>query len=167
MSIFDTRLPHTAKLIQKSITFSAGFNLNVLYPGKYDFGYSTTNQNVLVLESKPNTVYYIDRASVSGVISSEDFFRSIFITPKVFFSRILGNEYIYSEPVPISGYFQEQPYTAFFSSDKKGDGIRATLTGVLDQLSSTIGINPIKIYLNLSIYAIDENSFNSSFRSMI
>lgn len=169
MSI-SIQVPKSAKLIRTVTTFSAVFNADPAYLGMYNFGYGTTNQNITVLQTKRGSTYLISRASISGNITGDQFNESLqsAYIPYLQLKRIVGGtegENVYQKPVPVNGYFQEQPFTAFFGSDKEGDGIKANFSGILNQTVNLIGVASISLYLNLSIYEINESEYNKVFRS--
>lgn len=163
MIIFN--VPKSAKLIKTSTVFAADFNADPLNLGFYNFSYGTTNNNITILPTKSNTVYLIDRASFGGNMSQLAYQRSLINpVPYLTFYRVIGQEVIYQSSIPLSGYFQETEFTAFFTSDKNGDGIAVSLAGMLSQDVENIGLTTSILYLNLSIYAVDENEYNNNFR---
>lgn len=163
MIVFN--VPKSCKIVKTFNTFSAVFNADPLNLGFYNFGYGTGNVNVSILDTQPNTVYLIDRATIAGNISSESFFRSLSQVPLLSFSRKIGGEIVYQTPIPATGYFQEADFTAFFVSDKETDGINCTLTGLFSQDAENIGLLTMNLFLQLTVYAIDENEYNLQFRS--
>lgn len=167
--IMENRMPKSAKLVRTSTTFSATFNLDPAYLGMYSFGYSAFgNSGITILNSKRGSVYLVNRATVSGTIWEKDFLESLYINPELKFQRIVGgfgSENVYQTVMPVTSYYSEQPFTAYFASDKEGDGIKVSFSGVLNQTADLIGITTVKIILNLSIYEINENEYNRLFRS--
>lgn len=161
------KVPKSAKLIKTFTSFKATFNDNPLNLGRYDFTYNTANQYKNILDTKQNTVYFIDRASISANISSESFNRSLVDSTPLYitFFRKISQEIVYQNSIPVNGFFQEADFTAFFSSDKLDDSLQVSLTGMLNQDVENIGLIDMYIYLNLSVYATDEREYNAFYRS--
>lgn len=161
------KIPKSAKIIKTFTVFSAIFNADPLNLGKYSFTFNTGNQFKNILDTKQNTVYLIDRASFSGNISSNSFNKSLLFNQplQLTFYRKISQEILYQNPIPINGYFQEVDFSAFFTSDKQDDSLQVSLSGILNQDSENIGVLAIYLFLNLTIYAMDEREYNSMYRS--
>jgi hypothetical protein len=151
-------IPHKARYIPLSNTFSAFFNSPSL--GKYDFGV-TANAGQIVLELQPGTVYYIEGLSVGGNIAAEDYLGAILYVPLLTLRRTQGNDIVYRNSIPVVQFFQSKEISNFIWSEKSGDNLTIDCTGVLLQTSALVGIDPIKINSFLSIFAIDDRNYNA------
>lgn len=156
------QIPTQSRLIPTSTSFSAAFGVPT--PGVYDFTNTAANQNVSVLALLPNTVYFIDRISVGGNITEQQFLESINTFPELFLKRKIGNKNIYKLPIPITNFVDMGELSNFFYTDKTGDELVMTFEGILNQLPSMIGISPARIQISLNIWAIEAAYFNGAFR---
>ena len=66
--------------------------------------------------------------------------------------------------MPIVNYIDDQDVIAWVKSEKGGDRLIATFTGLLDQTAALVGVTEVKIHVSYSIYAIDSTVFEAKFR---
>jgi hypothetical protein len=164
-------VPHNARYVSLSTTFTAYFS--AVTAGKYDFsksdiaGLVNGNTAKIVLPLDKNMIYYIDSLSVGGNIPAEDYLDTIDELPTLSLIRSIGNENLYQYPVPIVQYFQEKQICKYVYSDKADDSLALTFTGKLLQNAGMIGVSPVKINVFLSIYGIDDISFNTQIRDRL
>jgi len=161
MSIFY-QVPQTSRFIPTANNFEAAFNVPTL--GKYDFGIAGNAQQEII-PLQPNTVYLIERLRVAGTIAEGDYVESIDTLPLVSINRSIRDERVYSRPIPIVTYAEGWEVGAWVLSDKAGDLLTMTFTGVLNQIPSTVGLASIRVSVSLSIFAVDSGWFNTHFRN--
>lgn len=159
------QIPTQSRFIATSTIFSAVFN--AVTPAKYDFANTTANQNVIVLRLQPGTIYLIERLSVGGNITESQFLESIDTFPVLTIKRSSSRESVYSQGIPIVHYFDGLECAAWVHSDKNDDDLTLSLSGLLSQLPSMIGILTARIQVSLSIYAIESSYFSGSFRDVL
>lgn len=164
MSI-NFQIPDKSRLIPTSTTFSSDFSSPT--PGVYDFTNYSVNQNVKIIDMQPNTTYFIDRVSVGGNITEQQFLESVNEFPKLFLKRKIGKKNIYTTPIPITNFIDSGQLSNFFFTDKLGDCLEGTFEGVLNQLASMIGIATVRIQISFQIWAIDSAYYNSAFRDSL
>lgn len=157
------QIPTQSQYIATSTVFTGTFNVPT--PGRYDFNVAA-NQNVAIQELEPNTVYLIERMSVGGSISEGDFLGSIVTFPSLVIKRSISNMIVYKKPFPIVNYADGIETAAFIHSDKGGDNLTVSFSGLLLQLPSMVGLADVKIQVSLSIYAINSGYFNAAFRDV-
>ena len=151
-----------ARVIPTSNAFSSAYSAGV-----YDFSLTAGNTKQTVIPLSPNTIYYVDNFSVGGNITAEDFLSCVNTVPLLTLSRKQDGQSIYDAPFPINQFFQNKEATAFFSSNKGGDELQATLTGILSQNINIVGVSPVIITLSLAVYAIDDAAINADFRDQL
>lgn len=150
-----------ARIIPTQNNFSAAYTLGV-----YDFGtVGNTAQVVFTLDA--NSVYYLDRFSVAGNIASEDFLSCISVTPLLTLGRKNDNQLIYTRSFPITQFYENKDCSCFVESNKGNDALVVSLTGVLNQNSNLVGVDPVILTLSFSCYAIDDRDYNRVFRDSL
>lgn len=165
MSI-NYQIPTQSRFIPTSTVFTAVFN--AITPARYDFANTVANQNVNVLLLQPGTVYLIERMNAGGNLGEEQFLESIDVFPELAIRRSASRgEGVYNRSIPILNYFDGMECAAWVFTDKKDDWLTLTLSGLLSQLPSMIGILTAKIQISLSIFAIESAYFNGSFRDAL
>ena len=151
------KIPFKSRIIPSENTFSAPFT------GIYDFGIvANVKQTVFKLDA--NSVYFLDNFSVAGNIASEDFLSSISTVPVMTLSRRNDKQLIYTRSFPISQFFQNKECTCFVVSNKGDDELQITLEGILSQVPNLVGVDPVKLTVSFSCFAMDEREYNTSFR---
>lgn len=156
------QLPTQARFISTSTIFTAVFN--AITPGRYDFTNTVTNQNVTVIPFQPNTVYFIDKMSVSGNITEEQFLESIDVFPILYIKKKIKTENVYQNPIPIANYYDGSEISAWVNSDKNDDELQFTFQGMLAQPASMVGIGTVKLQVTLNIFAMDSSYYNRHYR---
>lgn len=159
------QIPPQSRFIPTANVFQATFNVPT--PGVYDFTNNVLNQNVTIMKLKPNTVYIIDRISAGGNITEGQFLESISDFPLLYIKKKIGKENVYTKPIPITNFFDGSEASAWFHSDKLGNELQATFTGVLNQLPSMVGLATAKIQISLNVFAVDSNYWNISYRQQL
>lgn len=156
------QIPTQARFISTANIFTAVYN--AITPGRYDFTQTSTNQNVTVIPLQPNTVYFIDKMSVSGNITEEQYLESIDTFPVLYLKKKIKTENVYTKPIPISNYYDGNEVSAWVNSDKKDDELIFTFQGLLSQPASMVGVGTVKIQISLNIFAMDSALYNRAFR---
>lgn len=154
------KVPHQARYQSSLSQFVATFNVPI--PGQYDFGVAG-NAGVLVFALQPNTVYLIERATISGDVASEDFSAGISVLPSLALTRLLDGSSVYNNAIPVSAFVAQQEQAVWVKSARDGDSVRATLTGSLNQLPAWIGRATISVFVSFGIYAIESTIFSQWF----
>jgi len=155
------QIPQQSRYIPTSTIFTATFNNPTI--GRYDFNVAG-NQNILVEQLKPNVVYLIEKYSIGGNISELDYLGSIVDFPLLTIKRSVSSQIVYQKPIPLTNYADGLDCSVFIHSDKQNDFLTLSLSGVLTQLPSMVGINEVKLHVSFSLYAIDSSYYNAAFR---
>lgn len=158
------QIPHTSRYIETSNIFVANFNVPLL--GGYDFKIPA-NTGVKILDLITNTVYLIERVSIGGNISEENYLDAISVIPKINLRKKISNEIVYKFPFPVSNYYDDKSITAWVISEKSGDELIADFTGQLNQTAALVGKSVIDINVSYSIYAIESTEFYRKFRDVL
>lgn len=156
------QLPTQARFIATSNIFTAVFN--AITPGRYNFTDTPGNQNVTVITLQPNTTYFIDKMSVSGNITEEQYLESIDVFPILYLKKKIKTENVYQKPIPIANYYDGNEISAWVNSDKLNDELTFSFQGLLAQPASMVGIGTVKIQVSLNIFAMDSAFYNAAFR---
>jgi len=137
--------------------FYADFNTPV---GQYGFTQQAANQNQLVIETNPNFIYLIDRISYAGSIDEGNWLESLgpgSTQPELRFNFLKSTgASLYPYPFPAINYKDNLEFSFWFYSPKKGDQLRISMTGVLNQVPDTVGI--ATIYAQVSFVIYQENN---------
>lgn len=169
MSVFF-KIPHTARYIATSTEFVGTFNVPT--PGVYDFGNAAApvaaNTNVRVLQYKANTAYLIERMSVGGNLGEETYLDSLQTVPLLAFKREKGKgTSLYERPIPFVQFVDSREIAVWTWSDKSDDWLTLSLTGVLNQVAATVGKPTIRLFVGLSIFAVDSNWYQKNIRAAL
>ena len=161
------QVPQSARYIPTVNVFAAPFN-DPSAPGQFNF--AAAPQNVVALSPlQPNTVYLIERIAVGGDIASEDYFAAQFTVPQLFIRKRAGNaaipENVYTTPLPLVGFSDSQECAAFVTSDKGGDALLLGISGILNMTPALLGRGAVQLHIRLDIFAIDERTYNTLFKS--
>jgi len=157
------QIPQQSRYIPTSTVFDAEFNL--ITPGRYNFS-QITNQNVSVLELKPNVIYLIERFSIGANISETEFLSAIETFPLLTIKRSVSAEIVYQRPFPIVNFADGIEAAAWIHSDKQNDFLTFSLSGIFTQTPAMIGLLNLKIQISASIYAIDSSYYNAAYRDV-
>lgn len=148
--------------------FRAAFNTDVA--GKYSFNNAPGNINQTVIPLEINSVYLIERTFISGNIPAEDFLASIDEAagvaglPYITLTKEKNSVAQCVNKIPVIQFTQNRESPLIIYSDKQGDVLRMTMTGVLAQISETVGIDPLIVCVSFSIYQINEKFFNQGLK---
>ena len=159
-------LPKKKRYITTSNIFNANFNTavgNGLY-GRYNF-LTDINATQDVLKYKAGTVYLLERVSVGGNLPEEIFFDSIESTPILTLKNKIGNEVIFEKPILVSGYKKNEDITTYLVNQKDGDILTCNCSGILKQVTDTVGVPVIRLFVQFSIFALDQNDFNKIYNT--
>lgn len=159
------KIPRSARYIATANIFSAAFNVPAL--GQYDFGVAG-NQNAVVLPLQPNSVYLLERMSVSGDISEENYTDALDLSvadrlPRLSLRRLLDGASVYETPLMLPGYVSQQESSAWVLSARSGDALTATLTGRLNQTAPLVGRAFVRLTVSFSVYAIESTIYMRAF----
>lgn len=157
------QIPQQSRYVPTSTIFTATFN--AITPGKYDFS-GAANQNVNVLELKPNVIYLIERLSIGANVSETEFLTAIDVFPELTIKRSVSAEIVYQRPFPIVNFADGIECAAWIHSDKQNDFLTFSLNGLFSQTPAMIGLLNLKIQISASIYAIDSSYYNAAYRDV-
>lgn len=154
------KIPYKARIIPTENNFTANFT------GVYDFSLVAGNSRQTVFNFEQNTIYFLDNFSVAGNITSEDFLSSISTVPVLTLSKTSDRpgSTIYTRSFPISQFFQAKECTCFVESNKGNDALVVSLDGILSQVPNLVGVDPVKLTVSFSVFAMDEKEYNQSYR---
>lgn len=158
------QIPHTSRFIETNNTFVANFNNPEL--GKYSFD-NAANTEVELLKLNQGSVYLIERMSVGGNITEGQYNDSIDILPTLTMKRSVDGMVVYKKPFPINNYKDDSEVVTYVVSEKEHDTLIADFRGILNQTAVLVGVPSVKIFVNFSIYAIEDNRFYNKFRGII
>jgi hypothetical protein len=149
-------IPRQAIYLSSSNTFSAAFGTPT--PGVFDFGVTANiGQTVQVLQ--PSTIYFIDTLNIGANISSLDYLASINTVPTLKFTRKIGNEIVYAKVIPVNTLAENKVATVWVKSDKGGDELLLTVTGILKMTAGLIGIGTVSLNVSCNIFAVHERDY--------
>jgi hypothetical protein len=157
-------IPHNARFISPSIEFQACYDTG--FDGEYSFNIGG-NLCKIVCALDINTAYLINTIQVSGNIPSEEFTDSIKEFPLLRLRRLIGNEQVHPEAVPVMNYCEQKELAVWVYTNKGSDKLVADLTGRLNQTSFLVGKTIVSIVVNFSIYAVDDTYYNNVIRSKV
>lgn len=157
------QIPQQSRYIPTSTVFSTTFNL--LTPGRYNFA-EAGNQNINVLELKPNVVYLIERLSIGANIAETEFLTAIETFPLLTIKRSVSSEIVYQRAFPIVNFADGIECAAWIHSDKQNDFLTFSMSGIFLQTPAMIGLLNLKIQVTASIYAIDSTYYNAAYRDV-
>lgn len=149
--------------------FEAPFNAPEV--GKYSFNVDA-NVNQVVLPVEINSYYLIERMFISGNITSEDYLASMDFTdvdalPAIVIRRLKDKVNSHVKKIPAQQFTLNRESPIFIKSDKKGDAIIMSFTGIVGQIAATVGVDPLIITVGLSIYQINEKFYNIGMRTAL
>ena len=147
-------LPKRKPFFETSSTFNAWYNRYVI--GKFSFDSAT----IEIVKYKPNTVYLIERVSVSADVAEADYLNSIVTVPLLILKTKIDNSIIYEKPINVTSYKRNEDISTFVANGKEGDSIVCQASGLLNQVANTVGRNNISLFVQFSIFAMDQNDFN-------
>lgn len=157
------QIPQQSRYVPTSTVFSATFN--AITPGKYNFS-GAANQNVNVLELKPNVVYLIERLSIGANIAETEFLTAIETFPQLTIKRSVSAEIVYQRPFPIVNFADGIECAAWIHSDKQNDFLTFSMSGLFQQTPGMVGLVDLKIQITAFIYAIDSTYYNAAYRDV-
>jgi hypothetical protein len=154
-----------SQYISTNNSFNAAFSA-----GYYTFA-AVANQKQIVIPLEINSVYLIERIFIAGNIPAEDYLSSIDYNlgadniPLLRLNRLKDNSQCHTRPIPVVQYSINREAPIIIYSDKKGDQLLMTVSGVMVQTAKTLGIDPITLSIGLSIYQINEKFFNQGMKT--
>jgi len=158
------QVPDKSVLIPISTVFQAQFNNPTI--GAYDFTNTPANTGVIALVTKPNFVYFVDRFSIGGNITEQQFLESITTFPQLKVYRRFQQSNIYRNLIPVTNYIDNGELSNFFISNLNNDQLLFNFSGVLRQLPSMVGLVTARIQVSMNIWEIDDQYFGASHRDV-
>jgi hypothetical protein len=138
-------------------------------PGKYGF-LTPGNTDVLVMPLAIGSFYLIERMFISGNLAAEDYLSSIdtpATIPLLQIRRSRDTVAASMTRIPIVQFSINRESPLFIKSDKLGDTLIMSMTGVLRQIANTVGLDPLIVVIGLSVYQINEKFYNQAMRTAI
>lgn len=127
--------------------------------------YICTNPLIDLMPMVPNSFYLIDTMSVCGSVAEAVFVESLTVDfLSVQFLHYLHDEIISARKESVSQYYKEKSLSTHVTCNRDNDGIRLRVTGKLNQVPSTIGVDYIYINVSLGVYEIDGREYNKFIR---
>lgn len=160
-SVFGT-IPNGARVRPATIIFEAQFGIPT--PARYDFTIPA-NAGRALMRIEPGTTYLIDRMSIGGNVTEEQYLESIDIFPSLRVDYFQGAARIYTDNIPVVNYTDNSEVSAWAKSCRGTDQINLTMTGALNQLPSMVGIASVRIQVSFVVYAIPIQGFERKFES--
>jgi hypothetical protein len=154
-------LPKRKRFVETSTLFAMYYSRFVL--GRFAFQQNYTE----IIKFKPNTVYLIERVSVSCDIPEETYLNSIDVVPMLVLSTNIDKSIIYEKPINVTSYKRNEDISTFVTNGKEGDSIVCRPDGLLKMVQNTVGLVEIKMFVQFSIFAMDQNDFNSIYNNDI
>lgn len=156
-------IPKTATYLPTNNEFTATFNAPVL--GAYDFNVAgNTNRPVLAMNT--NAIYLINRITVGGTISQEQYLSNVNILPLMVLRFFKESQRVYPLSIPLNQFLDGSEAVAWFWTDKDGESLTMSVTtGRLNQDASLIGRVNVKLTISLSIFEITDNGFIQDFKN--
>lgn len=154
------KIPHKARFFP--VSFSATLTLNDPIANGTFQGNSTQK----ILDIQKNSVYLLERMSLSANISEEVFEQSLISLepPVLFFQKKTDLEPLYKFPFRIINYQNERDVSTWIFTNREKEEILCTIGGRLNQTPETIGLFKININVQLNFFVMDMNSYNQYFR---
>lgn len=156
-------IPKTATYLPTRNEFTAAFNVPT--PGVYDFNIAA-NQNRPVLNMNQNAIYLINRITIGGTISQEQYLSNLVLLPLMVLKFTKENQRVYPLSIPLVQFSDAQEAVAFFWTDKSDDALTMSIpTGQIGQDASLVGVPSVKLNISLSIFEITDNGFIQNFKN--
>jgi hypothetical protein len=156
-------IPKTSTFLSTSSTFTALFGNPT--PGVYDFN-RTANAGRVVLNLNMNAIYLINRITIAGDISQEEYLNNILTLPLMVLRYGLESQRVYPMSIPLVQYNDNMEAVAFFWSDLAGETLTLDLvTGVINQDAFMVGRGSVTLNVAMAIFEITDNGFVQNFRS--
>ena len=157
-------IPKTSIYLQTSNTFTALFG-NPTF-GVYDFN-RPVNAGRTVLTMQQGVIYLINRISVGGDISADEYLANLSTVPQIILQFQRENQRLYPMALPIVQFYDGWEAVAWFWSDIDGQTLNATLTtGILNQDAGLVGKPSVSINLSMSVFEITDNGFIQDFKNV-
>jgi hypothetical protein len=162
-------VPQSARYIAANYVFTGVFNPPSA-PGQFDFGPPTQN-GTLLYPFQPQTVYLLERIAVSGDIPSEDYNGALDLTdvPTIYVKRRIipsnASDLVYVKGIPVAEYSDSRECSAFITTDKGGDALCLCMSGKLNMTPALLGRTQVNINIRFDIFAIDERTYNTLYKS--
>jgi hypothetical protein len=161
------KIPHQARFVSTANIFTATFNNPVV--GAYDYGVAG-NVNQVILRLQRNTVYLIERISVSGDISEENYTDALDLSvaarlPRLTLRKSQDLMSVYESAIPLPGYVAQQEAAVFVRTQRDQDDLTATVTGRLNQTAALVGRADVRLTVSFAIYAMESTIYNRAFEA--
>lgn len=157
-------IPTKAKPLIYDVQFVGNFASPT--PGQYNF-LSPANQGKEICNLQQNSIYLLERLSISASLPEEVFLDSIVEDPLKFtFQERQSKSFnILPEPISISKYRNDTEFVIWLYTDKSDNGLLGSMSGSLFQVAETVGVLNIKINISLTLYRINDTNWVKNFRS--
>lgn len=156
------QIPKSSIFLQRNLTFTGTFNVPTL--GVYDFGVAG-NTNVLVFPMDPNSLYLFSAINVGGDVPEGNYLEAISTFPSLFFRYSVGGTPVFPNAIPIVNYLSNTDSTSWFYSERTGDTLVCTFSGVLSPTAYLVGKATVRVSVGLTFYQITDKGFITSFKN--
>lgn len=151
-------IPKSAKYKPTANVFSAAFT------GVYDFNVAGNTKQTL-FKMQENAVYLLNEFTFAGNIGAEEYLSSLLPAslPYLTISKKHDRQAAYDTPIFLPSFVETKEAACFIRSNQKNDEAQISLTGILQQISTTVGLSPMILTISFSVFQMDENAFNAIF----
>jgi len=156
--------PNSTVPSSTDVTFSATLNgpkMDITGPGA---GNSTIYQVYPVMQLNRGNLYFLERINIGGSLSEDDYLLSIETIPKLTLKRLIDAQSIFPYSLPIVNFIDNQECNAWIFTERDNDTLYAYISGLLSQISATVGMKAIRLYVQFNIYEISDNAFIADFK---
>jgi len=145
---------------------SAKFYFEYQVAGTYAGQYVCTNPEIEILKMNINTFYLVDIISIAGSIPENVFVDSFnpLLPLDMKLTRSVSGEILTAQKMIISQYLRDHSISTHIECNRGHDGIKIILSGILDQVADTIGLDTISLNISISTYQIDGVEYNRFYR---
>ena len=127
-------------------------------------GYSTILQVYPVMQLNRGNLYFLERINIGGSLSEDDYLLSIETIPALTLRRALDAQAVFPYSLPIVNFIDNQECNAWIFTERDNDALYAYISGILSQISATVGMKAIRLYVQFNIYEISDNAFIADFK---
>lgn len=146
------QIPHTARYIPAVAVATANFNVGTGY-------YEIDETPVKLFDYRENSIYLLDRYTISANIPQEDFLDCLTDQlPSIDLRKSASRQAPenYNNAAKILQYSDDKSLSIWTKSNFGDDSLQVSFKGILDQNQNTVGRLTIKIYLSFDIYEMDD-----------
>jgi len=153
--------PNAVRVRYPVMRFSAPF-----VAGQYDFAQAgNTNQSLLKMQA--NSIYLIERISFFAQCGESDWLLGMDTVANfpAFFLRYKYDDAhsLFPEPVRCANFKQNEEQSVYFWSTRENEELLISFTGIVNQVAGMVGIDPLLVEVNFTLYQIINEKWNRGF----